>query len=788
MADRIGQQLGKYRLIRLLGTGGFAEVYLGEHLRLGTQVAIKVLHTSLDEDGTEGFLREAQMVAHLRHPHIVRVFDFDVEDRTPFLVMDYLPNGNVRGLYPKGTPLPMPSIIFYVNQVASALQYAHEAKLIHRDVKPENMLLDQDQTLALSDFGIAIMSQSSRYHNPQEVAGTAAYMAPEQFQGQPRRASDQYALGIVVYEWLSGDRPFHGSFTEIASQHLFVPPPSLHEKVPTISPDVEQVVFTALEKEPQKRFASIQAFATALAQASRAVPVFPVASPTLPPSIPHLSEEPVIQNAASSHTDLPLPSRTQLPSPLHETTSKPLSTPVTPPSTAPDTGITRQRRLCWGKAAFLVALVLVVIGSASFFYMKAGNQNGTTQSTTPATANAQATSKAHTKATAAAQTNAGATATTVAAPTMTATTAANAYNAAVAAQGVMFGFDVQHTHVNPYEAVLTSSNIARLAKTWTYPISRDAFYLIPSSPVVANGVLYIGAEDHILYALDARSGTLLWHFQTGSVIISTPAVANGMVYVGSLDGTLYALDARSGTLVWHFTSRNGIRSSPALVNGMVYVGSRDGILYALDAHAGTLVWSYQTGGEIWSSPAVANGMVYVGSFDHSFYAVDARSGTPVWSYRTGNYILSSPAVANGMVYIGSEDHMLYAFDALSGAVQWSYLTGNDVDSSPAVANGVVFVGSRDNSLYAFDARSGNLLWHYASGNSIFSPPTVANGIVYVGSEDHVLYALDVHSGRPVWSYRTGSGIVSCPAIVNGFVYVGSDDNTLYAFHVPGGSS
>src|SRR2546428_3065124 len=130
MPDLVGQQLGNYRLMRLLGRGGFAEVYLGEHLRLKTQVAIKVLHTSLEDDDVEGFLREAQMVARLRHPHIVRVFDFDVENYTPFLVMDYLPNGNVRRSHPKGIALPLETIVCYVKQIASALQYAHDQKLI----------------------------------------------------------------------------------------------------------------------------------------------------------------------------------------------------------------------------------------------------------------------------------------------------------------------------------------------------------------------------------------------------------------------------------------------------------------------------------------------------------------------------------------------------------------------------------------------------------------------------------------------------------------------------------
>jgi serine/threonine protein kinase len=279
VVDRVGQQLGNYRLTRLLGRGGFAEVYLGEHLRLNTQAAIKVLHTSLEDDDVEGFLREAQTVAHLKHAHIVRVFDFDVENHTPFLVMDYLPNGNILHSHPKGTPLPLPTIISYVMQVASALQYAHDEKLIHRDIKPENMLLDKGDTVVLSDFGIALMAQSSRYQSTQVVAGTAAYMAPEQFQGKPRRSSDQYALGVVVYEWLSGDRPFHGSFSEIASQHLFVPPPPLREKVSTISSDVERVVLSALEKDPQKRFGNVQEFAAALEEACEKAPTHFVTRP-----------------------------------------------------------------------------------------------------------------------------------------------------------------------------------------------------------------------------------------------------------------------------------------------------------------------------------------------------------------------------------------------------------------------------------------------------------------------------------------------------------------------------
>lgn len=279
MGELVGQLLGHYRLLRLLGQGGFAEVYLGEHLSLRTLAAIKVLNTRLVKDDVEEFLKEARTVAHLIHPQIVRIFDFEVQQNTPFLIMDYAPNGTLRQRHPKGTQLPLSSIVAYVKQVTDALQYAHDQKVIHRDIKPENMLIGRRNEILLSDFGIALIAQSTRLQNTQEVVGTAFYMAPEQLQGKPRFASDQYSLGIVVYEWLTGNRPFNGSFNEIASQHMFVSPPPMRERFPDILPEVEQIVMIALAKDPELRFATIKAFAIALEEASRSPYFFvPVAS------------------------------------------------------------------------------------------------------------------------------------------------------------------------------------------------------------------------------------------------------------------------------------------------------------------------------------------------------------------------------------------------------------------------------------------------------------------------------------------------------------------------------
>jgi predicted ATPase/class 3 adenylate cyclase/DNA-binding CsgD family transcriptional regulator len=282
MIDRVGQRLGNYRLLRLLGRGNFAEVYLGEHLHLGTQAAIKVLlHVHFTSENSEQLRTEARLIARLAHPLILRILDFVVEDDIPFLIMEYAPGGTLRQHYPRGTPVPPDTIISYVKQLAEALHYIHEQGWVHRDIKPENMLLGRNNEVLLTDFGLVIPTKRSYSQQTQEIIGTIAYMAPEQIRGHSGPASDQYALGIVAYEWLSGDTPFHGSFLEITEQHLSAPPPSLRARVPAISPGVEQVVLKALAKDPQQRFANVKAFALALEEAFNAESpgrILPVAS------------------------------------------------------------------------------------------------------------------------------------------------------------------------------------------------------------------------------------------------------------------------------------------------------------------------------------------------------------------------------------------------------------------------------------------------------------------------------------------------------------------------------
>jgi ABC-type transport system substrate-binding protein/serine/threonine protein kinase len=385
MVDRVGQQLGNYRLVSLLGQGGYAEVYLGQHVRLNQQVAIKVLHAHLTEQEAEHFQQEAQTIATLVHPGIVRVFDYDVQDGVPFLVIDYAPGGTLRHRYPKGSLVPLPVIVSCVRQVADALQYAHDQKFIHRDVKPENMLLGRRREVLLSDFGIATIahSTSSLGVGAEGTSGTLAYMAPEQIEGHPRPASDQYALGVVVYEWLCGERPFEGSVSEVMAQHLSVPPLPLHDRMPTIPAKIEQVVLQALAKDPKARYASVADFARALEQASQHAmsPTAqqalesPASSPAVAPSqavqptettpsadLPVGALEPTVYPGSSAPRGLETPPSSVVPgTPQHGQVLAPTAAVVSPPLEPTMPVQRKSRRLQRTTTTLLIGLAVLVV-------------------------------------------------------------------------------------------------------------------------------------------------------------------------------------------------------------------------------------------------------------------------------------------------------------------------------------------------------------------------------------------------------------------------------------------
>jgi eukaryotic-like serine/threonine-protein kinase len=268
--DRTGQQLGNYRLLCSLDLDKYSGVYLGEHIQFKNQCVVKVWQMQLKEELVDSFLSQARALAQLVHPHILRVRDAGVEKLVPFIAMDYVPYVTLQQRSSRGIPKPLPGILPHLQPLAEALQYAHNNGFIHKNIRPRTILLGWNNDVLLSNFSIPAVVQSEQQPNhlkAEEVTELLGYMAPEQMQGKAVPASDQYSLAVVIYEWLNGNLPFHGSYGEMVNQHLHVQPPLLRKNVPALSSAAEHVIFTALAKDPQKRFSSIAAFIQALQSA-----------------------------------------------------------------------------------------------------------------------------------------------------------------------------------------------------------------------------------------------------------------------------------------------------------------------------------------------------------------------------------------------------------------------------------------------------------------------------------------------------------------------------------------
>ena len=274
MEDLVGKTVGQYQIKAEVGRGGMATVYRGYQASLNRAVAVKVLAVELarDPDFRQRFQREAHAVAQLAHPHILAVYDFGEDPATGvvYLVTQFVEGGTLAGRM--GGPMPPTEAARIAAQIARALAFAHAAGVIHRDVKPGNVLMTSDGHPLLSDFGIAKIMAETRMTRTGTSLGTPAYMSPEQAQGMPAdHRSDIYALGVMLYEMLAGVLPFQAD-TPVAllHQHVATLPPPLREHVPGIPKSLEKIVMRALAKNPDDRFATAGEFADALDAAREA--------------------------------------------------------------------------------------------------------------------------------------------------------------------------------------------------------------------------------------------------------------------------------------------------------------------------------------------------------------------------------------------------------------------------------------------------------------------------------------------------------------------------------------
>jgi serine/threonine-protein kinase len=266
----------RYVIRRKLGSGGMADVYLAEDQELGRRVALKLLNDrhAADDQFVERFRREAQSAAGLNHPNIVSIFDRGQAEGTYYIAMEYLDGRTLKELLVRNGPTPIPIAIDYARQILGALAFAHRNGIVHRDIKPHNIVVGSDGRLKVTDFGIA-RSGASQMTEAGSIVGTAQYLSPEQARGAPvDPRSDLYSLGVVLYEMLTGTVPFSGDTpVEIAMKHLSQVPEPPSKLRPEVPHDLDAVVMRALAKEPDRRYASAEEMDADLARVARGVAV-----------------------------------------------------------------------------------------------------------------------------------------------------------------------------------------------------------------------------------------------------------------------------------------------------------------------------------------------------------------------------------------------------------------------------------------------------------------------------------------------------------------------------------
>ena len=286
---QIGQKIDDYRLVDVIAQGAYANVYKAS-MRSKRFVAIKILHKAFVDPDQEhdAVYQEADILERLKHPNILAVVDFGMYQEWPYIVKEYAPNGSLRDYLRSlhGSPLSINEFIYIIRQIGAGLQFAHDHKVVHCDLKPENILFD-DQNALISDFDIARVLESSNSYQ-RGIGGTPSYMAPEQFQGKVRYESDQYALGCMAYEMVTGKRPFEGDSPEALRYNHFnldpVPPTQLRPDLPI---HIEQAILRAMEKHYQQRFPDVASFVDAL-DPVQAAPILDSWSQVMPQSGPKL--------------------------------------------------------------------------------------------------------------------------------------------------------------------------------------------------------------------------------------------------------------------------------------------------------------------------------------------------------------------------------------------------------------------------------------------------------------------------------------------------------------------
>lgn len=702
------EALPDYTIGAELGRGMFGVVWAARHRHLERDVAVKQFTGPLatEREYATRFQREARLLAQLDHSHVVTVYDYREFGDLRLLVMERLGGGTFAD---RSGGMGMESILASAMAAASALHHVHEHGILHRDVKPENLMFDGRGTLKVTDFGLARGDVASvtavDLSHAGQFFGTPAYTAPEQAAEllgddwpEASEASDQYALAAVVYEALTGELTHDATGGRIAllNRRMHEPARPLRAATPDVPESVETVVMRALRTDPRDRYADVETFAVALGGAATSA----LGSGWLERSEVRIRESGPIGDSAGAKgvagVVVPPPPVGPSAAPL------PAGAPDARASGGDDPAGSRTRRNAL--VAIVVGLVLALGGGLAWFLTR---DDGSAPTATPESGADGATTEA----------------------AWTVETDDQIVGGAVAS-----GTDVVFAGTDGTVRAVAASDGAQ---RWEF----ETGGAVAGTPAVADGSVFVGSSDGKFYAIDAADGTERWSSTLGFTITSSPVVASGRVIVGADE--LHAFDAASGgDPVWTYETGDPVVSSPAVEGDVVVVGSNDGRIHGVSLTSGTGLWTVTSGDPVLASPTIVDGTAYVGSAGGRFYAIDVATGDVEWQIDLGAEVKSSAAVSDGAVFVGTDGGELLAVEAADGTIRWRSDLGDAVQSSPVVSGSRVVVGANSGKVTALALDDGSVVGSFDTGGFVIARPLIVDDLVVVGSADGRLYAID----------------------------------------------
>jgi outer membrane protein assembly factor BamB len=789
------RRIGPFEVLGRLGAGGMGLVYLARSAS-GRRVAIKTVRAELAEDQLfrVRFTREVEAARAVSGFYTAAVVDADPRAAVPWLATAYVPAPSLEEIVNEAGPMPAQAVRWLAAGIAEALQSIHAAGLVHRDMKPSNVLVVEDGPRVI-DFGIASGVSNTRLTMTNVAVGTPAYMSPEQARDSRsvRGASDIFSLGSTLVFAATGHAPFRGANPVETVFMLLREGPDLHGLPDELRPLIESCMRMEAEGRPTP----------ADLQAQLAPHLFSAggddtgtASAWLPPGAVALIEQ---RRSGRTAAAAGRSRGAHAAGPQAPVAAPPVQAPPRPQHAPLSAGPGRD-----GAAPASASAAAPAVG------LDHGNGNGRS-------APVQLAGSAPIG------------------PGLRVAEAVEHKAQAAALPGTEWVRHRAGSHRagDPAPAAVPAQSSPKAPpgewRPWRFRMSNDVW----GTPVVAGGLLYVtsfevhaldvasgrrqfktrdvawtmavdGGRIHAsdgpsLFALDATDGADRWRTPIEGWIYAVRADA-GTVVTGTRGGGVQSWDAGRGSLRWE---RGGAQTefestdSGPTVDGRAVYYQGGGLLHAVDALTGSDMWSYPVGepgaaGSMPTRPVVADGVVYL-TAGTRVLALDARSGAERWHFDAPAVMFAPPAhvpgtgAEGGGVYVADHLGTVYALDPADGRARWRVATEPRQSVEPVlVAAGGVHLGA-GSALYTLDAVTGTPRWRFAAQGEVVGSPAVADGRVHFGSKDHCLYTVDAQGGQLRWRLETGGEITGSPVAAEGVVYACSKDRCVYALDATKGT-